>query len=212
MIATYGARMEQSAHTWEQLLALPKASLPQNAYETLAAEGEILRRVWLGDDMQVAKLRPYVTIYDQDSRGKPSGWLEHQARALLQNGRVIYLDNKGRESRVHMYHIINNWHNLSRYEALAPYHNSPVSTDTSLHRAASAAGILGSPKTPQVTMLKTGSRCGNPPQPLLSGGLLLEAPEARAGLSKLAAYFAAGLVHARPHSYDGGWALLACQL
>ena len=74
----------------------------------------------------MAALLPFVTIYDQDSRGKSSGWLEHQARALLQNGRVIYLDNRGRESRVHLYHIVNNWHNLSRYDAPASYHTALV--------------------------------------------------------------------------------------
>ena len=66
------------------------------------------------------------TIYDQDSSGKSSGWLELQARAVLQNGRVIYLDNKGRESCVHLYHIVNNWHNLSRYHAPASYHSALV--------------------------------------------------------------------------------------
>ena len=40
-------------------------------------------------------------------------------RAVLQNGRVIYMDNKGRESRVFMYHIVNNWDNLSRHGAQA---------------------------------------------------------------------------------------------
>ena len=40
-------------------------------------------------------------------------------RAVLQNGRVIYLDNKGRESRVFMYHIVNSWDNLFRHGAYA---------------------------------------------------------------------------------------------
>ena len=83
--------------------------------------------MWLGADKQVAALLPSVTIYDQDSSGKSLGWEEDQARALLlQNGRVIYLDNKGRESRVHLYHVVNNWHNLSRYHAPASYHSALI--------------------------------------------------------------------------------------
>ena len=65
----------------------------------------------------MAALHPYVTIYNQDPRGKSSGWLEDKMGALLQSGRVIYLDNKGRESRVFMYHIVNSWHDLYRHAA-----------------------------------------------------------------------------------------------
>ena len=114
VIATYGTRMQQSAHTWEQVLALPKAS--SRLIWDSCSRGHALTHVWLGADKQVAALLPYVTIYNQDSSGKSSGWLEHhdQTTALLQNGRVIYLDNKGRESHVHLYHIVNNWHSLYR--------------------------------------------------------------------------------------------------
>ena len=119
MIATFdGDRMEESARIWERLLAIPKASLHK------AHTGIVKQRPGGSTTLnflptQIAALHPYLTIYNQDFSGKSSGWLEDKMRTVLQNGRVIYLDNKGRESRVYMYHIVNNWDNLYRCGALA---------------------------------------------------------------------------------------------
>ena len=109
--------------------------------------------------VQVAALLPYVTIYNQNPSGESSGWLEDELRTVLHNGRVIYLTNKGRESRIYMHHIVNNWHNLYRYEAKAlagPFEVGSSSLDTSFTRQ--RAGTHGSPRIFQVSMQESESR------------------------------------------------------
>ena len=104
--------------------------------------------------VQVAALLPYVTIYNQHASGESSGWLEDKMRTVLHSGRVVYLNNKGRESRIYMYHIVNNWHNLYRYDALvlaSPFPAGSGSIDTKRQRA----GTHGSPKIFQVSMLES---------------------------------------------------------
>ena len=65
--------------------------------------------------VQIKAQQPYVIIYCQNHDTLETDTLQTELAPILSNGEIIHLDNLGREGRVFLWHIMNNFENLAEH-------------------------------------------------------------------------------------------------